>query len=203
MTLPDRQLVDTGPRIKGAGIQPFLRWYSVTWGADRLRRHAERVPPELQPLIDRRDASLGILGSSWYPAPLVHAVLDSIEADHTPEERSAIVRDGARVIIESTLYGVYRWLFETMMTPERYARKSGALFSRYYEPGVMTKSDLGPTGHLTLIEGWAAHHPVLCDFIPHTATYIYGVLGCQELEVRRTACLATGSSDCRFEITWQ
>jgi hypothetical protein len=189
-------------RIKGAGIRPFLHWYGSTWGHDRLRRHAERVPADLQGLLDLRDPYLGILGSTWYPASVPHAILDALEADHPPAERDAIVRDGARVLIDATLSGVYKWLFETMMTPERYARNAGKLFSRYYEPGTLTKAELGSTAHLTQITDWGAHHPVLCDFILHTAHYVYGALGCKDLEVLRTACVRHGSADCRFETRW-
>jgi hypothetical protein len=189
-------------RIKGAGIQPFLQWYAQTWGAEKLRHHAERIPPELRSAFNLSDPRLGVLGSSWYDAAAVHALLDSVEASHTAEERAEIVRGGAAAIIESTLTGVYRWLFQTMMTPDRYAQNAGKLFSRYYEPGTMTKKPLLPSGHLTTIEGWGAHHPMLCDFILHTAIYVYGVLGCKNPQARRTACVAEGGADCRFEVTW-
>jgi hypothetical protein len=194
--------VSESARVKGAGIRPFLHWYGATWGMARLRKHAETIPNDLQRQLDLRDPYLGILGSTWYPAAIPHALLDSVEADHTPAEREAIVRDGGRALIESTLNGVYKWLFEQMMTPDRYARNAGKLFSRYYEPGALTKTALGPTSHLTQIEGWGAHHPVLCDFILHTAVYVYGMLGCKELAVRRTACLRNGDADCRFETSW-
>ena len=66
----------------------------------------------------------------------------------------------------------------------------------------MTKVSLGTTGHLTVIEGWGAHHPTLCAFTLHTAMYVYGALGCRDFAVRRTACVGQGASDCRFEMTW-
>ena len=188
-------------RIKGAGIQPFLRWYSSTYGHERLRRHAEQIPSEHQNALDLNDAALGVLPSSWYDAQAVHALLDAIERDHAPDERARIVRDGATAIIESTLTGVYRWLFQTMMSLDRYARSAQKLFSRYYEPGVMTKTAIA-NGHLTVVEGWGAHHPMMCDFILHTAVYVYGVLGCKDFKVRRTACVQQGGADCRFEMTW-
>jgi hypothetical protein len=189
-------------RIKGAGIQPFLRWYVSAYGHERLRRLAEPIPPALREDLDLADTALGVLPSTWYNAAAVHAILDAMEADHTPQERDTIVREGARAIIESTLTGVYRWLFQTMMSLDRYAGSAQKLFSRYYEPGVMTKTPLGETGHLTVVEGWGAHHMMMCDFILHTAVYVYGVLGCKDFRVRRTSCVGQGGVDCRFEMTW-
>ena len=199
--MPAAPLSSRDARVKGSGIQPFVAWYARTWGADRLARQAAGIPIEYHSYIDMRDPLLGILPSTWYPAPAVHALLDAVEADHTPAERETIVREGATAIIESTLTGVYRWLFQTMMSPDRYARNAGKLFSRYYEPGTMSKVPLGATGHLTVVEGWA-HHSMLCDFILHTAVYVYGMLGCNDLKVRRTACVGKGDPDCRFETTW-
>ena len=202
MTLPALQPTATPAQIKGAGILPFVRWYGSAWGDARLRRHAERIAPPFQSLFDLDDPGLGVLPSTWYPAAAVHDLLDAVEADHTAEERARIVRDGATATIESTLTGVYRWLFQTMMSLDRYARNSGRLFSRYYEPGVMTKTPLGDHGHLTVVEGWTAHHPMLCEFILHTAVYVYGVLGCRNFNCRRTACVQQGGTQCCFEMTW-
>jgi hypothetical protein len=202
MTFPAPQPATSQARIKGAGIQPFVRWYASVYGQERLWRLAQRIPAVHQKALDLGDPSLGVLPSTWYPAAAVHALLDAMERDHTAEERAHIVREGAHAIIESTLTGVYRWLFQTMMNTDRYARNAQKLFSRYYEPGVMTKTPMGATGHLTVVEGWGAHHMMLCDFILHTAVYVYTVLGCRNFAVRRTSCVEQGGADCRFEMTW-
>lgn len=143
-----------------------------------------------------------MLASQWFPARAIHALLDRMMAEHTPDERQRFARDGAKAIIEHTLTGVYRWLFQLMMTPDRYGRSAQRLFSRYYEPGTMTKTALGEAGHLSIVRDWAGHHPLLCDFLIHTAQYVYTELGCKNVVVRRTACRATGEDHCRFEITW-
>jgi hypothetical protein len=66
----------------------------------------------------------------------------------------------------------------------------------------MTKTVLSPTAHLTTVEDWGAHHRVLCDFILHTAVYVYGVLGCKDLKVQRTRCISDGHPSCQFETLW-
>jgi hypothetical protein len=189
-------------RVKGAAVRPFLAWYERTWPAPRLARLAEPIPPPLRAGLAPEEPALGIIASAWYPAPVVNALLDRILADHPASEHDRIAREGGRAIIEATLTGVYRWLFETMMTPERYARNAQKLFSRYYEPGTMTKSWLAETGHLTVVTGWTGHHPLMCRFLVHTAEYVYTALGCRDVRVKRTACVHDGNPDCRFEANW-
>jgi hypothetical protein len=193
---------DSEGRIKGSGIQPFLVWYAATWGEERIAEIGRRIPPAHLKHLRLDEPLFGVLPSAWYPAAPIHALLDAIQAIHTREERALIVRDGARAIIDSTLTGVYRWLFEKMMTTERYASSAQRLFSRYYEPGTMSKVRLGETGHLTVVTGWGAHHPMLCEFIIHTAEYVYGAMGCKNFQARRITCVLDGSPDCRFEMTW-
>jgi hypothetical protein len=188
-------------RIKGAGIVHFLGWYVDRFGQERLRRTAEEMPGPHRVYFDLGDRVLGVLASSWYPAPAIHALLDGFVAAH-PQDRETLAREGARSTIDATLKGVYRWLFETMMTPDRYARNAQKLFSRYYEPGLMTKEPLGERGHLSIVRDWPGHHPLLCDMLVHTAEYVYGALGCRDVRSPRTACVAEGAPECRFEITW-
>lgn len=189
-------------RIKGAGIQPFLASYSAHWGRERLLAAARSLPPDLGAGFDLADPLLGVLPSQWFAASAIHALLDRLMDGHSEEERARIAREGAQAAIESTLKGVYRWLFERMMSPDRYARSAQRLFSRYYEPGTMVKTPLGEHGHLSVVTDWGGHHPLLCDFLFHTAEYVYEALGCREVKVRRTACVSAGARECRFEITW-
>jgi hypothetical protein len=190
-------------RIKGAGILPYVRWYAQRWGPERLTRMSDGIPAAYRHHFDLPDPHLGVLPSVWYPAPAIHGLLDRMLAEHPLSEHEMLAREGARAIIDATLTGVYRWLFETMMTPDRYARNAQKLFSRYHEPGVMTKTPLGGAGHLSVVRDWTGHHPLLCDFLIHTADYVYHALGCQDLLIRRTSCVSQGGPDCRFEITWR
>jgi hypothetical protein len=188
-------------RIKGAGIVHFLRWYVDRFGQARLQGTAAAMPDVHRVHFDPGDGVLGVLASSWYPAAAIHALLDGFLADHV-HDRQVLAREGARATIDATLTGVYRWLFETMMTPDRYARNAQKLFSRYYEPGTMTKTPLGDSGHLSVVRDWPGHHPLLCDMLVHTAEYVYGALGCRDVRSPRTACVAEGAPECRFEIRW-
>jgi len=189
-------------RIKGAAIQPFFAWYAQQWGPERLRQAVAGMTESLGSCFDLDEEHMGVLPSAWYPAPSLHALLDRLLASHTAAERELITRDGARAIIESTLKGVYRWLFEAMMSPERYGRNAQELFSRYHEAGTMIKEPIGESGHLTIVRDWPGHHPLLCEFLIHTADYVYTALGCRNVKIRRVACVATGHPDCRFEVTW-
>ena len=188
-------------RIKGAGISHFLVWYTGRFGHDRLRRIAAGIPDPHRSHFHLDEPALGVLASSWYPAAAIHVLLDGFLADHG-EERELLAREGARTTIDATLKGVYRWLFETMMTPERYARNAQKLFSRYYEPGTMLKTPLGDHGHLSVVRDWPGHHPLLCDMLVNTAEYVYSALGCRDVRAPRTACVSEGAPECRFEITW-
>jgi hypothetical protein len=190
------------PRIKGSGIQPFFAWYTSQWGHERLAATARSLQPDMRACFDPHDPLLGVLPSQWFRASAIHALLDRLLDGHTAEERHRIAREGAHAIIESTLKGVYRWLFEMMMNPDRYGRSAQKLFSRYYEPGTMTKTPLGETGHVSVVRDWGSHHPLLCDFLIHTAEYVYSALGCKSVQVRRTACVSAHADHCRFEITW-
>ena len=188
--------------IKGVAIRVFFKWYREKLGAAYVTERIAQLPPEIRSAFDPTDEQLGILDSEWYPAGLVHALLDSAARGLSPVERRQLMRDGARVALAATLRGVYKLLFDSMMTPDRYLRRAQSLFSRYFNTGTMTKVAEGPYAHLTLITDWGSHHPLLCDFILYTAETVYGAMGCQNVESTRLSCISDGGELCSFRVTW-
>jgi hypothetical protein len=190
------------PRIKGAAIREFLLWYAGEHGAERLPALAARMRAENRVLFDLAQRHLGVIASSWYPAPAIHELLDLMSEGLSAAQRERLVRNGAQATIAATLRGVYRLLFETMMSPERYARNAQKLFSRYCDTGTMEKTAPAPRTHRSVIRDWTSHHPLLCDFILHTGVYVYGAMGCRDVRLEKQACVARGDGECVFLVTW-
>lgn len=186
--------------VKGAAVLPLLDWYARRYGQERLQAALRGASGAL---IDTREPQFGILASGWYEAGAVHALLESLCASFTPEERESFAREGGRAIIEATLTGVYRWLFQAMMTPERYARNAHRLFGRFYDTGNFQKEILGPRHHRTHLTEWRAHHRIICEFFPATIEYIYSSMGLKGVRVRRSACIDDGATECTLETTWE
>jgi hypothetical protein len=188
--------------IKGVAIRAFFKWYRERFGDDYVRERISHLSSEVQSKLDPGDRHLGILDSEWYPAALVHALLDSVARGMSPVDRRQLMRDGARAALATTLRGVYKLLFDSMMTPERYLRRAQSLFSRYFNAGTMTKVAEGPTAHLSLLHNWTSHHPLLCDFVQYTAETVYGAMGCQNVESTRLSCVSHDAEFCSFRVTW-
>lgn len=190
------------PKIKGVAIRAFFRWYREKFGDPYVRERISHLSSAIQAQLDVADPSLGIIDSEWYPADLVHALLDSVARGMSAVERRQLMRDGAQVALATTLRGIYKVLFDSMMTPERYLRRAQSLFSRYFNTGTMTKVAEGPTAHLSLIHDWTSHHPLLCDFVRYTAETVYGAMGCQNVESTRLSCVSHDGELCSFRVTW-
>ncbi len=190
-------------RIKGAALREFVRWYSGRAGIDAVEELLAGLSPGARAAFDLRRSDLGILQTEWYPAGVVHELLDRIVKDLPVAERTSMARESARAIMDATLKGVYRMLFRAMMSPDRYAKNAQTLWSRYYDTGKIQKTAGGPWAHQTIIGGWEAHHPVLCDLHVASAEYIYQAMGCREVQVRRTGCVSEGGPVCSFEVTWR
>lgn len=190
-------------RIKGEAIRRFLGWYLSRFGADLLSQRIAALPAEMRSLIDVHAPFAGIIASRWYDARLVHGLLDAMLEEYTADERRGFAREAARITIENTLRGVYRFLFEAIMTPQRYLGRAQSIFSRYYDNGRMQKLETGEKQHLTIVTEWRSHHPVLCDVLLYTGEYVYPSLGCKAVEVRRVGCISTGHADCRYTVSWR
>jgi len=123
-------------------------------------------------------------------------------AQYSPDERQSFAREAAKATMDQNMKGVYRLLFEALMTPERYAKRAQQLFDRFYDAGTITKEVVARNVHLTRIQGWTSHHPVLCDVMLYTGEYVYPFLGCRHVVVRRFECISRGDRICKYEVRW-
>ena len=191
------------PRIKGAALIPLLTWYERRFGRARLEAVLRALPPAQAAYFDPREAQGGLLSSIWYPQAPVHAVLEGMLAGLAPAEQGSLAREAGRAVIETTLNGIYRFLFQAMLTPDRYARHAQRLFEHFYDRGRLETEIVGPRHHRTRVVGWASHHRLICAAHLATIEYIYEALGCRGVRATRLACVDEGAPCCQFEITWQ
>jgi len=190
-------------RVKGAHVRAFLIWYTAQGGQERSARLLEHVAPEHRPLFDAACPDLGVLDATWYPATAIHGILDGVLNGLTMAEEEALARQAATVMMQTTLRGVYRWLFEKMMTPERYMRNVQVLFSRYHDTGVITKIEVTPNTHMTVVRDWAGHHRYICELLFQASIVTYEAMGCREVVGNRLKCVSAGASECAYTITWK
>jgi hypothetical protein len=190
-------------RIKGAAFREFLRFYVDTQGTAQLRARAAAVPAALRSALDLDAPVLGVVASSWYPAPLVHALLDELTRGMNEGETLELAAAGSRAVMSATLRGLYRVLFQWMATPERYARYAPKLWDLYYDTGnmqVLAQTDA--LGAVATVRDWAAHHPFICELNRGASVAIYSAMGCSRVECDRTACVTRGQPECRFDTRW-
>lgn len=189
------------PCIKGAALRPFVKYYADRYGRARAATVVARIDPGLA-YFDMLDASFGMIATSWYPVSMIRRLVDGLLEGISDEERLELTKGGARAVMQATVHGVYKFLFETMMSPDRYARKAQALFSRYHDSGVMTKEPF-PGGHRSTITDWSGHHRFFCDLIIYTGFFVYEAMGLKDVDHKRTACVDDGAPACTFVATWK
>lgn len=197
-----QRALDAGGRIKGAAFREFLNFCASRHGEATLREAAERVAPEWQAMLDADRAVLGIIASQWYPAPLVHSLLDALTGHLTREQRGELADAAARAIMNRMLRGVYKTLFQLMATPARYRRFGPKLWSAYYDTGNFRVEMPDDKTAVCIITNWDAHHPFICDLNCASAVPVYELMGCVGVRVIRTECVSEGSERCEYVTNW-
>lgn len=191
-------------RIKGAAFREFITFYRATYGSDRLAAHLAAMPPDLAAELEAGSETLGILTSQWYPAELVHALLDEIARGRSDAELCELGTEGSRAVMRATLRGLYKVLFGWMATPERYVRYAPKLWHTYYDSGTVAVQAIdGGTGALSTVRDWRSHHRLICELNRGAALEIYAAMGCTEVTCERERCVDRGDPECRFITRWK
>jgi len=189
-------------RVKGAAIRDFIGWYARTHGQDRLDRAVWSLPREQQEEFDLERARLGVLSSVWFPAEVVHGVLDDLTKGLDAAAYEELVESAAEATVKGLMTGAQRIIFSKLMTPSVYSRIANMAFRLNYSPGEVISEVLGPKRHRGHVEGWSGHHPFLCRMNVAIKARLYTVMGCQGVRIEERFCRLEGQDACGSVLTW-
>jgi hypothetical protein len=198
---PDRAPSGMG-HIKGLGLRGFLAWYGANVDRERVLQALDLAQRDSSEYFDVSQPAFGVLTSRWYPAEVVHAILDEILRHHSRTESARLAEDAAQAVMNDLLKGVYRSIISMFVTPERYARHGEKLWTLNYDNGRPV-SVTSPAEHRVTYIEWRSHHPFLCRINMATSLTLYTTMGCRDVRYRRLGCISDGAEACDSVITWK
>lgn len=190
------------PKIKGLAFREFVRWYNTEHGPSVLQASAQALPNDLRAQLDVSRADFGILAGSWYPVVMATTFLEAISRGLSPEQRMEVLRGATDQALGNMLTGVYRSLFEKLVTPERHARYAQNIFRTFYNTGTVVGEVLEPGRAEQAVSDWAGHHPILCELSVLSLTAFHRSMKLENVRVTRLSCILGGAPSCRFSIRW-
>jgi hypothetical protein len=189
-------------RIKGATIREFIAWHIRTHGHGPLERAIRRLAPEDQERFDIDAACLGVLPSDWFPAEIVHSVLDDLTQDIGEQGYDALVQGAAEATVKGLMTGVQRVVFSTLLTPGVYVKVANLAFRLNYDEGRVSNEELGPKRHKGTVDGWTSHHRFLCRMNVRVKAGIYRAMSCSNVRIEERYCRSDGDAECGSTIAW-
>ncbi|NUO49576.1 MAG: hypothetical protein HOV80_12035 [Polyangiaceae bacterium] len=188
--------------IKGGPLRELLLWYESRYGRDYVPDVIARLTPAHALSVSADKLTLGLVPSVWYPAPIVHAILDALVERHTPEELHEIVRESNAFVVRRMTKGLYQFLFRMVGSPELYARHIQRAWNMLHSTG-RREIVLGDGVAESTIDDWPGHHPWLCEVTTETMRAVFEAMGCREVEVERVACVSKGDRRCKSILRYR
>lgn len=187
---------------KGTALTSFLEWYAAQATPMQLEAALDAIPTDYQRQLNRAHRSLGILPATWYPAPMVHALLDAIAKQVGPADIESFAERAGRAVIQKLIAGVYAGLFRSMASPALYAKYVPKLWRSYYRMGEV-QAEVVESGETRVrMSAWPGHHPLVCDINRAAAGLIFESMGCRQTESVRQRCVHDGHRYCEVVLTY-
>jgi hypothetical protein len=192
--------------MKGGAIREFFAWYQEKFGIENVREMARRVEPaELRALLDPDDPIVNFLASSWYPARLVHAMLEIGMEGRTELEVERLSREAARYVVANGMGSAYRAILRRLGSPQIYARMIPRLWRQLHDSGDRSLV-ISEDGHATSkIANWAGHHPLVCMLSTALMCAIFEQMGRKNVKWTCVHCIGRppgAGRECVYEVTW-
>jgi hypothetical protein len=187
---------------KGAALTSFLEWYAALAGPVKLDAALDTIPEDYRRQLDRTQRSMGILPATWYPALLVHALLDAIVKQVGATDIDDFAERAGRAVTEKLIGGLYAGLFRSMASPDLYAKYAPKLWRSYYRMGRVEAEVVDSGETRVRMSEWPGHHPLVCDINRAAAGLIFQKMGCAKVESVRTRCVHGGQRYCEVVLTY-
>lgn len=183
--------------MKGSAIREFALWYEGRHGRDYAASVIDRLPQELEDHVWRDRQGLGLIATDWYPAEVVHAILDAVAECRTDAEMKALLRDASEFTVRRLTRGLYQYLFRMVASPGLYAKHVQKAWRTLHTTGTRRVELTSPGVADSTIEAWPAHHPWLCWLTMETMRSVFGAMGCRDLDLDRIECVSSSGARCR------
>lgn len=191
-----------GGNIKGAAFREMILWMEANVGKSALSAGYDHLRPEHRAVIDPDAPAMGIVTSTWYPQ-IVAQELAEAACDARPDyPREETIRDFVRYQMDKTLRGIYRMLFELMVTPERASKHIQRMWRLHYDTGQVTWNVEAPGLMRAAMHDWPGHSRDGCEMLRQAEIYYLVLMGCKGVNSMRTACVARGHEACVSRVTW-
>lgn len=183
-------------------IREFALWHEERFGRERLSAAVHALAPLYPEALDAKREAYGLLASVWYPAPLVHALLDRLTEGVTDAELTRLAEDAANVIMGRTLRGVYRTMFRMFASPDRFLRFGHTLWGQHYDTGRNEIERCGASTHRVRYVDWRSHHHFICRMNMASSRPIYEAMGCRDVTYTPQGCVSGGAALCENVVSW-
>ena len=189
-------------RIKGSVMRELALWHERQFGPYATSALAADLPPELDRLVDRKRPALGLLASTWYPCELAHTMCDRA-IDGVTDEGRAIAREANRDIVPRMIHGIYKVLYQSVASPELYAKHVGRQWKKLHTTGERSFVIRAEGQALSTIRNWDGHHPFLCWMMIYTMASLFEAMRFHDVTVDRLSCVAHGADECATVLRWK
>lgn len=188
--------------VRGAALGSFVAWYADTHGRAGLERAFANVPPGDLSRLDLRKCDFGIAAADWYPASVVHRMLDGLLDGLDDCGRSALAQSAADGSLTSALDGYLGIVCRAFMSPWACALVGPRLWRAFYSSGNVSIVADGNRSHVMTVRGWDGHHDFLCEMNNAAGRAIYRAAGCRSASTEHAACTGRGDRNCTYVIRW-
>jgi hypothetical protein len=189
--------------IKGAAFLEFVAWWEQVHEEGDVQRVLEELSSgEAAPFVVQSGRALGLRSEAWYPAGVVHHIIDRLLVGFTPEQQGSAAVEAAQAIIEASLRGAMGVVVKMLGSPARYPWFAQRMWNMHYDTGEIWVDQRGPWEHVIRRRAWKGHHPFICRVTKAAAVPIYEALGCSEVEFEPRACVSDGDPQCENVVRW-
>src|SRR5262249_18419024 len=131
--------------------------------------------------------------NAWY---------DVIVKDLSLLQRQSLAREFGRAVMDRSIRGVHRVIFNIMATPERFVKNAQAMWDVHHDTGRLRMKLLSRSSIEAAVLDWPSHHDLACMINHYACAVTLEAMGCAGLRERHV-CASRGGAECVGSYFWR
>jgi hypothetical protein len=192
----------SGPgALLGTPLVGAFDYFLAKYGRAAGHEVVARLPVASREQLNPHAPALGVIGSRWYPYPLVGELVRTMGDVVKAPREDDFIREMSVAGIDSAVSTAMRFVLRFAVSPLALAARGQEAWNMFHDSGRVTILAVTDNEYVAQLSDWPNHDTTVCKIVTEVRRRLIERTGVHAVAVREK-CVSWGHGTCVTRVRW-